>query len=184
MQDYSKAITSALKKEGAGLYLIGERADELGGSVYYELNGELGGNVPKIDFDKEKQRIWSVIGLIDKRLLLSCHDISDGGLGVALAEMIMGGYARGTLGASIDIAPLGSDLRSDKVLFSESGGFVLEVVAGREAQLEALFSTGPLQPIAIGEVSRRPALEVQGRLSLGIEQMADAWTKGLASRLR
>ncbi|MFH0868574.1 MAG: phosphoribosylformylglycinamidine synthase subunit PurL, partial [Candidatus Woesearchaeota archaeon] len=87
MKNYEKAITMKIKKEKTSLFLAGARKDELGGSVYYEINGKLGKNVPEIDFAEQRSMIYAVIDCIQDGLLLSCHDISDGGLFTAIAEM-------------------------------------------------------------------------------------------------
>src|SRR3989338_5695694 len=126
LKDYTKTITMKIKEKDSAIILLGPRKDELGGSVYYLINKELGKNVPKIDYKLERGMIYSVTDMIDKKLLLSCHDISDGGLITAVSEMILGGEADGEIGAEIDINKVG-DLRADKVLFSESSGFLCEI---------------------------------------------------------
>jgi phosphoribosylformylglycinamidine synthase len=88
------------------------------------------------------------------------------------------------LGADVDLAPLGSDLRADKLLFSESGGFVAEVKAGCEAEFAALFAGQPVTPVRLGAVTSEPGLRIAGLLSLETAQLAEAWTTGLARRLR
>ena len=117
--------------------MLGKRKDELGGSVYYDINSELGANVPAIDFEAEKKMIYSVIDAIDDNLLLSCHDISDGGMLTAISEMILGGDADGRIGAEINIDF--SQLRTDKILFSESSGFIFEVDENAVTELESIF---------------------------------------------
>src|SRR3989338_264937 len=102
MKDYRKAITMKIKKAGTSLILIGDRKDELGGSVYYNVNKEDGANVPIIDFENERNMIYAVIDAINSNLLLACHDISDGGIVSAISEMILGGDADGEIGAEID----------------------------------------------------------------------------------
>jgi phosphoribosylformylglycinamidine synthase len=185
LPDYSKAITMQLKHAGNPLYLIGPRYDECGGSAYYQtLEVGLGCNVPEVRWDEQRAAIHDIIDAIDADLVAACHDISDGGLGVALAEMVLGGYAKGRLGARVDLSALGSGLRPDKLLFSESGGFVAEVRAGSEAAFEASFADGPARPVRIGEVTAEPKLEVTGKLSLDISSLAEAWTRGLPARLR
>jgi phosphoribosylformylglycinamidine synthase len=185
MADSSKAVTTQLKHAGDALYLIGPRYDECGGSAYYQALGlGLGANVPQVRWDEQRAAIYGIIDAIDRGLVAACHDISDGGLAVALAEMALGGYARGTLGADVDLAPLGSDLRADKLLFSESGGFVAEVKAGCEAEFAALFAGQPVTPVRLGAVTSEPGLRIAGLLSLETAQLAEAWTTGLARRLR
>ncbi len=185
MPDYSKAVTMQLKQPGNALYLIGPRYDECGGSAYYQAMGVgLGRNVPEVRWEEQRAAIFGVVDAINAGLVDACHDISDGGLAVTLAEMVLGGYAKGTLGAEVDLSALDSDMRPDKLLFSESGGFVVEVATNKEAEFEALLAGSPAAPVRLGTVTQSPALEVAGMLHLGIREMAEAWTNGLARRLR
>jgi phosphoribosylformylglycinamidine synthase II len=185
MQDCSKAVTMQLKYVGDSLYLIGPRYDECGGSAYYQALGlGLGANVPQVRWDEQRAAIYGVIDAIDAGLVAACHDISDGGLAVTIAEMVLGGYATGRLGAQVDPAAVSSDLRIDKLLFSESGGFVAEVRAGSEAAFEALFDGRHARPVRIGGVMEEPRLDIAGTLSIGVADLAEAWTTGLARRLR
>jgi phosphoribosylformylglycinamidine synthase len=184
LADCAKAITMQLKHAGDSLYLVGPRYDECGGSAYYQALGlGLGANVPLVRWDEQRAAMFGVIDAIDAGLLAACHDISDGGLAVALAEMCLGGLARGPLGAKVDPAVLESALRTDRLLFTESGGFVAEVRAGCEARFEALFPGGPT-PVRIGQVVTEPVLEVAGAFSLPLADLAEVWTTGLAKRLR
>ncbi|MEK7172508.1 MAG: AIR synthase related protein, partial [Patescibacteria group bacterium] len=137
MKNYEKAITMKVKKEKTSLFLAGTRKDELGGSVYYEINNELGKNVPEIDFAEQRNMIYAVIDCIQDELLLSCHDISDGGLFTTIAEMLLGGNADGKIGAEININF--SDLRNDKILFSETPGFVFEVEDKNVSKVKSIF---------------------------------------------
>jgi phosphoribosylformylglycinamidine (FGAM) synthase-like enzyme len=185
LADYSKAVTMQLKRAGDSLYLVGSRYDECGGSAYYQALGlGLGRNVPEVRWEEQQAAIYGMIDAIDAGLVAACHDISDGGLGIALAEMVLGGYARGRLGARVNLAVLDSDLRLDKQLFSESAGFVAEVRVGANEEFETLFADSPVSAWRIGEVVADPVLEVNGALSLGMAEMAEAWTGGLPSRLR
>jgi len=105
MRDYSKAVTMGLKRPGSLLFLIGQRYDELGGSLYYErLLGCVGRNVPIVRYGAERSSISLVLEAIERGLLEACHDISSGGLAMTLAEMCMAG--RDSLGASVDITPV------------------------------------------------------------------------------
>ena len=115
-----------LKAAGNLLYIIGDTFNELGGSEYYKLKGYLGANVPKVKGAKAKRTFRAVTKAIDSGLIKSCHDISEGGLAVAAAEMAFaGGY-----GLELDLAKVPSKelTRSDFVLFSESNSrFLIEV---------------------------------------------------------
>ncbi len=107
-----------LKAPGNLLYIIGETFNELGGSEYYKIKGYLGANVPKVKGAKAKRTFKAVTKAIDSGLVKSCHDLSEGGLAVAAAEMAFaGGY-----GLDLDLSKVpGKELeRNDFVLFSES----------------------------------------------------------------
>ena len=185
MKDYSKAIDMKLKKAGSSLLLVGNRKDELGGSVYYEVNGELGANVPKIDFNEQKGMIYGIIECIDKRLLLSCHDISDGGMLVTLAEMILGGNADGNIGMDINFNY--TFLRNDRILFCESPGFVAEVEDKNIKKIQSIFKKYKLFAHQLGKTTKDDSLKIindnKKIIDLKIYEMKKAWTAGFAEAL-
>ncbi len=157
MPDYSKAITVALKRAGDGLFLLGPRKDELGGSVYYQTLGVgLGANVPKIDWDLERGMIFAVIDAIQAGAVVACQDISDGGMIVALAEMAIAALEARGLGAEIDTTAAAGDLRLDRALFSESTGFVVEVAVGREGEFAEICARWRVEPLKLGFVTEVP----------------------------
>ena len=127
-----------LKAPGNLLYIIGETFNELGGSEYYRLQGHLGANVPKVRGAKAKRTFRAVTKAIDSGLIKSCHDLSEGGLAVAAAEMAFaGGY-----GLQLDLSKIpGRDVeRDDFVLFSESNSrFLMEVSEQDREDFEALM---------------------------------------------
>ncbi|HDD57357.1 MAG TPA: phosphoribosylformylglycinamidine synthase subunit PurL, partial [Thermoplasmatales archaeon] len=114
--DIRKCVTIDLKKEGNPLYIIGETKQELGGSVYYEIMNLDGGAVPKVNIDSLKRSIDAILNSIWNGYIKACHDVSEGGLTVTLAEMMIAG----DIGAEIDITNVGRGLRSDFKVFSES----------------------------------------------------------------
>ncbi len=179
LKDYSKAITMKLKKESSILFLIGERKDELGGSAYYEANSEIGAVVPIIDFEKERNMIHAVVDAITSGLVLSCHDISDGGLATTISEMILGGDAGGEIGAEINLDF--TELRNDKALFSESSGFVLEVEGKNIERLSALFRFYKLNLTELGKTKGGSLIINKNNkkiINLPISKLRDAWTNG------
>ncbi|MFH1409519.1 MAG: phosphoribosylformylglycinamidine synthase subunit PurL [Nanoarchaeota archaeon] len=131
MKDYQKAVTFGLKKAGSLLYLIGERKNELGGSLFYDTLGKLGKNVPKPEFHAVRAQHEAILKAIDKGLLLSCHDISDGGFASCLTEMAI----QGDIGFSIAL-PRGNPVQT---LFSESPGFVIEIPSNHQHKIENLL---------------------------------------------
>ncbi|MBI5388928.1 phosphoribosylformylglycinamidine synthase subunit PurL [Candidatus Woesearchaeota archaeon] len=182
MPDYSKAITMKLKKAGSILVLLGKRKDELGGSVYYDVHGKLGKNVPLVDFEDERNHIYTIIDAIDKRLLLSCHDISDGGMIAAVAEMMLGADADGAIGAELVLKS--SKLSLSKALFSESSGFVAEVA---QENLDALRVVGKkygTEIFIIGKTTTEQKLKINDEIILSIPEMARAWSNGFKEAMR
>jgi phosphoribosylformylglycinamidine synthase len=103
--------------------VLGETGDELGGSEYYDLFGQLGLNVPRLKGDNEKRHYTALQRAIDAGLVNAAHGIYRGGLGIHLTLMALAG----DLGLEMDLArvPVASPLRTDKVLFSESCGRVI-----------------------------------------------------------
>ncbi len=189
MPDWSKAVTMQLKRPQNPLFLLGPRYDELGGSAYYEvLLGELGANVPQVRWEQERSALYAVIDAINAGCVASCHDVSNGGLIVTVAEMCFGGYGRGRLGATLQLDALDGDLRTDKLLFSESSGFVLEVREGQEATFLDACGRHGMEPLRIGVTCGAPLLTARRGgeevLSAHVEQMADRWSRGLAAVLQ
>ena len=184
LKDYSKAITMKLKKENSALFLIGDRKDELGGSVYYDMNNEIGAVVPIIDFEKERNMIYAVIDAINAGLLLSCHDISDGGLATTVSEMILGGDADGNIGAEIDLGF--TDLRADKALFSETSGFIFEVEEKSTEKLKTLIRFYKINLTELGKTTGNKLTITRKNkkiIDLPISELKEAWTKGFAEAL-
>jgi phosphoribosylformylglycinamidine synthase len=186
MRNYEKAITMKFKKTNSNLFLVGNRKDELGGSVYYEINGKLGKNVPNINFEEHRNMVYAVIDCIENSLLLSCHDISDGGLLTTIAEMLLGGNADGKIGAEININF--SNLRNDKILFSESPGFVFEVENKNANKVKSIFKKYDLIIHNLGKTTKNDSLIIKNKnnkiIKLKINAMKKFWTTGFVDALK
>lgn len=187
MDDYSKAITQECKKAGNRIILAGERRDELGGSAYYRvIHNELGAHVPTVDWAAETAAILAVIEAIDQGLVVSAHDISDGGLAASAAEMLLAGHAPSELGLDLDLSNLGSALRRDKVLFSESGGFLLEVPEAHKEAVLALFQQKGAPAWAVGRVIAKPRLKIalgEALVDVAVADIREGWETGLTRAL-
>lgn len=181
IEDYSKVVTMQIKNAGNLIYLVGERYDELGGSAYYqEIFGVQGANVPKVRWKNERGMIYGVIDSINSGLVKSCHDISNGGMIVSIAEMLM----NGEIGVEIDLKKIQWDLRDDKKLFSESSGFILEVPENNAESLEKIFKGYGIKIYNIGKTIKKPVLKVKNKFELRISMMKDAWKNGLVEAMR
>lgn len=135
MDDVRKAVTMDAKDPGDLVYILGRTYDELGGSEWYALNGYVGNNVPQVNGPQAKRLYVALTHAIRQGLVASCHDCSDGGLGVALAETAFSGG----LGMTVDLSrvPCEGIERNDHLLFSESQSrFVVTVSPGLKEQFE------------------------------------------------
>ncbi|MGC9514987.1 phosphoribosylformylglycinamidine synthase subunit PurL [Methanocrinis sp.] len=187
IDDVRDAVTMNLKRAGDSIYLIGPRFDELGGSEYYRtVHGVVGANVPVVRFDLERSMIYAVIDSIAEKLVVSAHDISNGGLGATSAEMALAG--RGDLGMELDLDSAGSDLSADKLVFSESSGFLLECNGGTEEELEQLLKGYGLAIMRLGKVTESPEIVMThgGKtvLRVDLKTAKKAWTGGLVEAMR
>jgi len=139
IDDINKSVSMYAKEAGNLIYIAGKTRDELGGSHYYDLYGAIGNQVPKLKYQESKKIFAALSKATEKGLVKAMHDCSDGGLGVALAEMVFSGG----LGAEIFLseAPYESSIRrNDLLLFSESNSrFVVEVDKKKQKEFEKIL---------------------------------------------
>ena len=182
MEDVSHTITMDFKQPGDLIYIIGSTRNELGGSEYFRNHGTIGNNAPKVNAAQAKKLMESLSQATEKGLVRACHDCSEGGLGVAAAEMAFAGG----LGAKIELksVPLGEPIkRDDFVIFSESNSRFLVEVAPENAPAFERIMKGTVLAV-IGRVTDSTKLEVSGLsgkkiLSTGIADLKEAWQKPL-----
>jgi phosphoribosylformylglycinamidine synthase II len=170
VEDYSRCRSIQWKEEGNVIYYIGEPLDELGGSEYYRsILGTLGANVPRADFMRERNQIRAILEMHSLGWVRACHDTAQGGLLTALAEMFLGCAGGGRLGLKIDVGEFSAlGLPPEKILFSETGGFILELPQGIEREMLAICARNRVQLFRLGDLARRADLEVR----LGKERLA------------
>jgi len=182
IDDVRKAVTMDVKKAGDLVYVLGATYAELGASEYADRLGAIGNSVPRVREKDALPRYRALEEAIAQRLVASCHDCSDGGLGVALAES---GFAGG-LGLDIDLrrVPAEGIDRDDVLLFAESQSrFVVTVTPDKaEAFEQTMAGTGWAR---VGTVTAEPRLTAIGLNGSRVmdENMADlkkAWQETLA----
>ena len=184
IHNVNRCCTSDLKTPGDVLYLLGRTGDHLGGSELAAELGLTGGLVPQVDVLSARLRYQTLHAAIGQGLVSACHDLSDGGLGVALAEMAIGG----DVGVDLDldlVAVCGRpDLALEALLYSETPSrFLLTVPRDMTQAFEHLFAGQSLA--RVGQVRSDPVVNIQqGKrtvLQEDIQELKKAWKGTFAS---
>jgi phosphoribosylformylglycinamidine synthase len=182
MEDVSKVVSMDCKKKGDLIYIVGKTYNELGGSHYYAIHGAVGNGVPRVDPRRGKRLMDTLSLAMAKGFVKACHDLSEGGIGVAAAEMAFSGG----LGMVLELAkvPLGEPIaRSDYILFSESNTrFLVEVAPKDKGRFEKAMSG--IDFAEIGRITADDKLEVYGIngervVSAPLVELKEAWQKPL-----
>jgi phosphoribosylformylglycinamidine synthase len=178
--DVRRCVTMDLKEPGNHLYLIGVTRDEMAGSHYHLVTGREGGEVPRVDLELAPRILHALHEAIQKGLVRACHDLSEGGLAVAVAEMAFAGKIGADLTDAAAIAPGESDAVR---LFAESATrFVVEVAPDQVAAFRDLMGDVPVTPI--GQTCKEPRLRIAGArgewiVSAQLADLKEAWQKPL-----
>ncbi|MGQ0535167.1 MAG: phosphoribosylformylglycinamidine synthase subunit PurL [Methanobacteriota archaeon] len=176
VKDVRRVATSDAKKKGNTLLLAGApTGPEMAGSQYYRLLDARSTRLSRAKLDLLPKAAHFVVGAIEKGLVASAHDVSMGGLGVALTEMAIGG----DVGVRADVK--GIPLRPDLALFSESNTrWVLETAAPSKLAVNAKRVGIPL--VKLGRVQGRDVVFTKGTKALArvpIDDATKAWRNGL-----
>jgi len=188
VDDVRRCVTMDLKKPGNRLYLVGLTRHELGGSHLALVEGLSGGSVPTVDPAIAQRTFMATHQAIQAGLVRACHDLSEGGLAVAVAEMAFAGG----LGANVTLESVPrqfdgdanndlTDVDRDLVLmFSESNSrFLCEVPVDQQSEFETALADVP--HACIGETTDEPQLTIRSTasgdplLSEDIESLKAAW---------
>ncbi|MGB3375829.1 MAG: phosphoribosylformylglycinamidine synthase subunit PurL [Microbacterium sp.] len=171
IDDVSRRIPSGWQDEGQNIYLLGTTATELSGSAWADVvHDHLGGLPPTVDLTGEKRLAGLIAAARDEWLISSAHDLSEGGLGQALAEGVM----RFGLGARVWLTELmdrdGVDAAS--ALFSESTGRVIVTVPREDdVKFRGLCEGRGYPVLRIGVTDREPTLEVQDVFTVTVDEL-------------
>ena len=177
IDDVRLATTMDAKRAGDLVYLLGVTANELGASELYAQLGELGANLPQVDAVSALSRYRTLNVAQNAGLIASCHDLSDGGLAVALAETAFSGG----LGISVDLSKVETqgELTPAQILFSESASRLLVTVhPENQGRFSTLFAR---QSCALlGEVTTTTQLQVIGTdkvslIAASLDELKAAW---------
>jgi len=182
--EVAQTVSMDLKAVGSRLYLVGATRAELGGSHYLGLAGRQGGTVPRPDLAVAPRILRAVHTAIRSGSVLACHDLSEGGLAVAAAEMAFAGG----IGLEIDLSkislpPLEKSFDPDSTrLYSQScSRFLVEVAEGSAAAFERAFQGLPCA--AIGRTTPGSKLQIRGSaggilVEAEIEELRRAFHEG------
>ena len=180
VDNIDKCVTMDLKQAGNLLLIVGRTNNELGGSHYYKENGHTGANVPRLDLTLAPQIASRIASAIADGLVASCHDCSEGGLAVALAEMAFAGGLG--VEAGLRGLPKSKDCsRTDAQLFSESNSrYIVEVSPENFDAFAKRMLNLPFGQI--GTVTAAPSLIIKdedGRsvVNAEIDILKQAWQK-------
>jgi phosphoribosylformylglycinamidine synthase II len=175
-EDVRACITADVKEAGNLVYVVGDTKRELGGSEYYKLQAVEGGIVPRTDPEVLMRRMEALREAMKGGLIASCHDSSEGGLVVAVCEMLLGG----DIGASVDLADVNPALRSDYTLFSESNTrWVVEVWREEAGRFEVLMDRRGVCIIKLGETKDEKRVGIcrgeKELVDISLEAVRNAW---------
>ncbi len=180
--DVTKCVTMDLKEPGNLLWIVGQTGNHLGGSHWLLVHGRSGGFVPEVDLEAGPPLYRAIFAAIQAGLVRSCHDLSEGGLAVALAEMALAG------GFGVDVSlrdvPCADEAAEDAVLlFSESPTrLIVECKPENANELAAIFAEIPVG--RLGEVTAEPRVTIRGLgksevLSAPVAELKADWQRPL-----
>lgn len=177
VEDLEHITTQAFKNAEDLIYLVGETKDEFGGSELQKLTyGRIFGRAPGIDLELEEKVQKQVLLAIRAGVVASAHDISEGGLAVAVAESLIGSNE---LGAKLDVTG-----NTTSALFSESQSrFLISVQKENQEQFESLVDA-----VCIGKVTNTPSLQIYSNNELVLDQkvvdLETAWKGAIPCLLK
>ncbi len=184
LDDVERAVTMDLKQAGNRIYLVGETKNEMGGSHFALVHALAGGHVPRVDPAVAKRTFAAIHRAISARTVRACHDLSEGGLAAAIAEMAFAGG----LGAAIELEHVPHSITLPPsisheplpaiLLFAESNSrFLCEVAADSAAEFERCLAGVPCA--CLGRVTENADLEITLRghplMLVDVERLKAAW---------
>ncbi len=175
-----RATTSDAKRAGNLLVLIGETTGELGGSIFASESGGSLGAIPRVSLTRGPATARAVYAILSRGLAASAHDCSEGGLLVALAEMLMGSASdEGALGLEVGVS---GTLALEALAFGESPSrYVLEIAPGDLSRVEACVRqhapAGEEIPVTpLGTLTGEGRLVwKEARVDVAVRALVEAW---------
>ncbi|MBN2168307.1 MAG: phosphoribosylformylglycinamidine synthase subunit PurL, partial [Actinobacteria bacterium] len=174
IEDVANRVESAFRNEGDLIIMLGETRDELGGSELLKvLNGNIAGKPPEVRWVEEKALIDCLVRAASEGIMQSAHDLSEGGLAVALAECCI----LGRIGARVKLE---TDLPFYVECFGESQARALiSVKSENEARLKEIAGAAGINVEVLGECGG-DEITVEGAFSVNVDEIADIYENSLA----
>jgi phosphoribosylformylglycinamidine synthase len=181
LADVHRVVTPWFKSAGDLIVLFGRTREEFGGSEYLKLiHGMVKGTPPWTDLKLEQGVQNACIEAVERGIVRSAHDVSDGGLGIALAECCIAGPEK-PLGARIDTHEM---VRGDALLFSESPArIIVSVHEDKLNELRQIAEKHELPMQVIGTVGGT-RLTVKPLIQVGVDELKAIWSTALEKRLK
>ncbi|MDC0934867.1 AIR synthase-related protein [Pirellulales bacterium] len=189
IDDVRRAVTMDLKQAGNLLYVVGETWDELGGSHFSLVNDLQGGRAPSVRGEVARAAFSAIHTATRRALVSACHDLSEGGLAVAVAEMALAGG----LGASLQLDAVPTKTSNEGgpapdaalLLFSESNSrFLCEVTPANADAFETSMQNAAFA--RVGEVGEQPRVTITAQqqsaavIDVSVADAKQAWQAPLA----
>ncbi len=173
-------ITQWFKHEGDLIVLLGETKEEIGGSEYLkQIHGKVSGRPPELNLDMELKLIEALLKASEKGILNSAHDISEGGLAVAICESCF--TPKGPVGVEITVPHL---IRKDAILFSETQGRAIVSLNDKNLnKLKELIEELDLPMEIIGRV-KGTRLLIEDLIDIPISNAHNKWAQGFENKLK
>lgn len=170
IDDLDTLVGSSFKEEGEHIFLVGQSYDELGGSEYLkQVHDVVSGDIPALDIELEKDTQAAILEASKQKLMSACHDVSEGGIAIALAEMCI----ESKLGAKVSLP---DDISPAARLFSESQSrFIVSLPADKVEAFEDILEAHEVPYAAIGSVEGK-SLSIEELLEASIDEMDKAFT--------
>jgi phosphoribosylformylglycinamidine synthase len=181
IKDKEKITTQYFKNSQDVIILLGKNKEELGGSEYLKtVYGLKKGKCPEIDLILEKKVQKAALEAINKGLVESAHDCSEGGLAVALAESCLSNPQK-KLGAVIELAS--AKIRKDALLFGESQSRI--ILSARPQNVKKILSIAKKNktPVAVIGYVRGDSLVIEGLVNISLTELAQAWDGAIEKQL-
>jgi phosphoribosylformylglycinamidine synthase len=182
LRDKSKIVTQYFKAAKDIILVFGRNKEELGGSEYLKtIHGLKKGNCPSIDLKLEKSVQKTTLEAIEKELIQSAHDCSEGGIAIALAESCISNPAK-KLGAVINLAS--QHMRQDALLFGETQSRIIISVRQKNVKKLMQIAKKNKTPVSIiGEVKGK-SLAINQLVNISVNDLHKAWSTAIENYLK